>query len=324
MKTIVLIGAGQLGRRHLQALSKLRFGARIFVVDPVPASLAAAQSQWEEMPLSGETKQVSYLLSLAGVASEVDVAIVATSADVRAAVLRALLACCHVHHLVLEKVLFQDPAEYGEFAALFEDKGIKVWVNHPRRLFPFYAKVKDWLNGARQVSYQVQGGAWGLACNGLHFLDHLSFLTGDSALMLSGAALDPGIAESKRPGFIEVSGTLRGHMGAHPFSIFCHAAPAPAVITICSDTVNLIIDEANGWYRVARKDGQWKWEEGTEKIVHFQSELSHLMVEQIVDTGRCGLPAFSEASALHLPFIRCLLAHLAASGQPALTLCPIT
>jgi predicted dehydrogenase len=324
MKKIVLIGAGQLGRRHLQALSKVNFGAEIEVVDTVPESLAAAKVQFDEMPLNGEIRGIKYLSSIAELSGEVDVAIIATNADVRAGVVRSLLASCEVKNLVLEKVLFQKPVDYDEIQELLESHGIRAWVNHPRRLFPLYKQMKSWLAGSKQVSYQVQGGGWGLACNGLHFLDHLAYLTGDSTLTISGKGLNPSVIQSKRKGFVEFSGVLHGQIGGHPFSIYCHDELSPLVLTICSDNLNVVIDESNGWYRIARKENSWKWETVTEKIVHFQSELSHKVVGDILFSGQCDLPTYADSKKLHLPFIRCLMNHLEQTERRDCEICPIT
>jgi predicted dehydrogenase len=324
MKKIVLIGAGQLGRRHLQALANIDFGADIDVIDPFADSLAAARTQFDALPPNADIGKVRYLPSIAALAGTVDVAIVATNADVRADVVRALLDACEVKNVVLEKVLFQRPGDYAAIGELLESKSVNAWVNHPRRLFPFYNKLKAALAGACQVAYVVQGGAWGLACNGLHFLDHLAYLTGQGALEISGDGLNDVIIDSKRAGCVEFSGALRGRLGAHPFVIFCHAQPSPVVLDICSDDVHVTIDEANGWYRMATREGGWKWETANEKIVHFQSELTHLVVQEIVSTGACGLPTFAQACALHLPFLRCLMAHLEKTGQRNDGSCPIT
>lgn len=322
--SIALIGAGQLGRRHLQALAKLQYAADIAVVDPSAHALAAARAQFAEMPVTGNIREVRYLSSISDLPGHVDVAITATTADVRADVVRSLLAGCDVEHLVLEKVLFQRPADYQDMEALFAQRGTTAWVNHPRRLFPLYNKMRTWMAGSKQVSYQVQGGAWGLACNGLHFLDHLAYLSGESTLTISGEALDPAVIRSSRAGFVEINGELRGKIGPHPFSIFCHDDPSPVTITICTDKMNATIDEPNGWYRIATKERQWQWTTVAERVVLFQSELSHLVVEDIVDTGRCGLPTYSEAAALHLPFIGCLMHHLRNAGHPTNDACPIT
>jgi predicted dehydrogenase len=324
MKNIVVIGAGQLGSRHLQALSKVNFQAKIEVIDPLAASLEVARTRFNEMPSNSNIAGVSVLSSLSELSSQVDLAIIATNADIRADVIRTLLQQCEVKNLVLEKVLFQKPEEYKEIQELLGQKGIKVWVNHPRRMFPYYAKLKALLAGSKQVSYQAQGGDWGLACNGLHFIDHLSFLTGCDDLKINIEGLNPSVISSKRKGCFEVSGVLVGTVGKHSFELFCHETASPVVITICSDNLNVIIDEGNGWVRIATKESGWQWVEEKTKIIYFQSELSNKIAEDIIESGECDLPTFAEAIKLHIPFINAILEHINRYGVEKYTACPIT
>lgn len=324
MKNLVLIGAGQLGSRHLQALSKVNFRAKIEVVDPFATSQEVARARFNEMPVNPNIAGINFYSSLSDLSGEVDLAIIATNADIRADVIRELVKGRNVKNLVLEKVLFQKPADYTEIQSLLESKGVNAWVNHPRRSFPFYKKLRQSLKESGQVSYQVQGGAWGLACNGLHMIDHLAFLTGEDELELDLSGLNQSVIQSKRKGFIEVSGALSGRVGGHSFELFCHESASPVVITICSDSLHVIIDEANGWSRLAANENGWKWVEEKEKIVHFQSELSNKFAEDILSTGQCDLPTLAEATKLHVPFINGLLEHVNRHGAEKYTICPIT
>jgi hypothetical protein len=324
MKNIVVIGAGQLGSRHLQALSKVNFQTTIEVVDPFEASLEVAKGRFDEMPENSAIADIRYVSSISQLSTHVDLAIIATNADVRAEVIRQLVKQCEVKNLVLEKVLFQKAEEYREIQTLLEAKNIKTWVNHPRRMFPYYAKLKELLVCSKQVSYQVQGGDWGLACNGLHFIDHLAFLTGCRGLTISTDGLNPSVIVSKRKGYFEVSGTLSGKIGAHPFVLFCHENASPVVITICADNLNAIVDEGRGFVRIATKENGWQWVEENEKVVYFQSELSSKIAEDIFETGQCDLPTFSEATELHIPFINTMLEHINRYGVDKHSACPIT
>lgn len=324
MKKIVVIGVGQLGSRHLQALSKISLPVQIEVVDPIAASLDTAQIRFEEMPVNPNVREVRYLSSVQELSEQIDMAIIATNADMRANAIRSLLGSCNVRNVVLEKVLFQKPSDYLEIHDLFLKKDVSAWVNHPRRQFTFYKYLKGKLTGSKQVSYQVQGGGWGLACNGLHLIDHLAFLTGESTLEISGNGLNPAIIQSKRKGFVEVSGALYGKVGHHPFSLYCHDSASPELITICSDNINVVIDEARGWIRFASKESDWQWEEKKEKIIKYQSELTNMVAEDVLATGRCDLPTYDEAMKLHLPFIGCLLAHIEQVEGKKYDLCPIT
>lgn len=324
MKNLVLVGAGQLGSRHLQALSKVNFLARIEVVDPFAASLDIARARFNEMPANPNISGVHFYSSLSEVSQDVDLAIIATNADIRADVIRQLVAGHKVKNLVLEKVLFQKPDDYPAVQSLLESRGIKAWVNHPRRSFPFYKKLRQSLQASSQVSYKVQGGGWGLACNGLHMIDHLSFLTGEDELELNFTGLSEGLIRSKRQGFIEVSGTLAGRIGKHQFELFCHETASPVLITICSDSLHVVIDEANNWFRLATQENNWKWVEEKEKIVYFQSELSNQFSEDILTTGHCDLPTLMDATRLHVPFVTGLLAHINRQGTEKFNMCPIT
>jgi predicted dehydrogenase len=324
MKQIAVIGAGQLGSRHLQALSKVSFPVRIQVIDTVAQSLETAKARFDEMPQNPNVQEVRYLPSIQQVSKNIDFAVIATNADVRAEVVRALLDLCEVKNILLEKVLFQKPDDYHAISELFAHKNIGAWVNHPRRQFPFYKQLKHKLAGAGQVSYQLQGGGWGLACNGLHMLDHLAFLTGESVLKISGTALNKDIIQSKRKGFVEFGGGLHGQIGNHLFSLFCHNDVSPETITICSDSLNMVIDEASGWVRFASKENGWKWEEKNERIIRFQSELTNLIVEDVLISGKCDLPTYDEAMGLHVPFIRCLMKHLEQVENKKFDMCPIT
>lgn len=324
MKTIAVIGAGQLGSRHLQSLSKLNFPARIEVVDTFSAALDTAKTRFEEMPENPNILEIKYLSSIKELSKDVDFAVVATNADVRADVVRELIRFCDVKNILLEKVLFQKVEDYAEFLDVFANRNIQVWVNHPRRQYPFYHELKNWIADSTQVSYQLQGGAWGLACNSLHFIDHLAFLTGETALEVTRDGLNRAVIQSKRKGFVEFSGVLNGRVGNHPFSLFCHDLASPVIISIYSDKLSVIIDEANGWVRIATKENGWKWDEKKERIVRFQSELTSKVVEQVISSGRCDLPTYADSVKLHIPFIRCLKMHLEQVENKKYDHCPIT
>ena len=48
MPTIVIIGAGGIGSRHLQSLSNIKIPLQIFVVDPILKALKIAKKMLEE------------------------------------------------------------------------------------------------------------------------------------------------------------------------------------------------------------------------------------------------------------------------------------
>ena len=229
-----------------------------------------------------------------------------------------------VKNLVLEKVLFQKVEEFQEFENILKREGVSCWVNHPRRMFPFYNKLKEDIKNAKRVSYNFQGGSWGLGCNGLHFLDHLSYLVNSNDLILDAGLLDKKIYSAKREGFVEFNGSLMGRIDNHTFSLYSGVDEAAGMLTITSDCLSVCIDELTGNCKIAYKDNNWKWEELSEKVIFFQSELSGKLADEILSDGRCLLPTYQEAMKIHIPFIECLLGHESKIEGKEITTCRIT
>ncbi len=324
MNKIVLIGAGQLGSRHLQGLAKSNVEISIEVVEPFEKSREVAKQRYEEIENNPKVKSINFFESIDELSDTLDVVIIATNADVRSKIIKELFSKKRVKNLILEKVLFQTVEEYMEVEKLLEETSTKCWVNHPRRMFPFYQSLKNEIKDSDQISYMVQGGAWGLGCNGLHFIDHLAFLSDSTELKIDNDFLHPHIYDAKRANYVEFNGLLKGRIGNHIFALYSDKNPVPASITITTDKLTAFIDESNGYTRIARKSNDWKWEESKQKIVYFQSELTNLLIEQIITVGTCDLPDYDEAMKLHIPFIQELLAHMESVDGQVLSLCPIT
>ena len=87
---ILIVGSGQLGSRYLQGLSKVSMPLEIIVSDVSPESLARAELRWLETDGLKTSHRVKYVMGLSEVPFEVDVAIISTSADVRASVISKL------------------------------------------------------------------------------------------------------------------------------------------------------------------------------------------------------------------------------------------
>ena len=324
MKKIVIIGAGQLGSRHLQGIAQSEIDISVEVVEPFENSRETAKQRYEEIKNNTHVQDINFYESIDKLSSKIDMAIVATSADVRMSVVNELLSSKDVDNLILEKVLFQTIEEYSIVEELLEKTNTKCWVNHPRRMFPVYQELKEKLKSATQVSYNFQAGDWGLGCNGLHFIDHLAYLTDSSNLTLKNDGLDKKIYESKRKGFVEFNGLLVGKLDNHSFYLYSNSEVTPSIFTIVSDVLIANIDEGAGIINISTKDNNWKSETKKEKIVYFQSELSNILIKDILVDNYCSLPTYKEAMNLHIPYIKCLLNHMENTTGQKHKLCPIT
>lgn len=322
---IAVIGAGQLGSRHLQALALLENPAEFFIVDPSEANRKVARERWQQIE-GWEKHNLSDYNSLAEIpVSKIDVAIVATNSGVRKKVVQELLTSFQLQYLILEKFLFQHPDHYGEVAELLRQKRVKAYVNCPRRMFPAYIKLKGLLVKNTPLRMEVIGNQWGLGCNGIHFIDLFSWLCGEPELRWQDE-LDEGHIPSKRAGYAEFSGTLVGKTlnGSH-LSLTCYQGGPPNIsVRISSAQSRFIIAESLGqaWMEVVGKE-QVSLSQFDYKVL-FQSQLTHRCVQDLMDKGDCELTPYSESVELHLPFLKVLLEHYNKNQQQKTELCPIT
>jgi len=320
---IGLIGAGQLGSRHLQGLANSNMKLEIEVVEPYENSVHMAKKRYYEA-LNNIEKEIRFCKNIDELSLNLDLVIVATTADIRFSVVSDLLNKKNIKFLILEKVLFQRISEYYLLDELLDRKNVKCWVNHPRRMFPFYQNLKKELLNSKQIYFNVEGGNWGLGCNGLHFLDIFSYLANSNNISIDNSGLHNKIYESRREKFIEFNGCLKGNISEHIFSIFSHIKTVPIIITILADNLHIIIDEENGYIRYANKNSNWKWIVKQEKIIYFQSELTSLLIEDVLIKNSCNLPTYKESMNLHIKFINSLLGHMSNIKNENCSVCPIT
>lgn len=328
---IGIVGGGQIGSRHLQALAHLGRSATVYLCDPNPASLAIAESRFQDVASPGGEVALSLHQDLSALPGFLDVAIVATSADVRLEVLRHLLEKSQVKYLILEKVLFQSAQDCDEAAQLLSGTATRTWVNCPRRLSAIYSELRAALAevrpGFRPLEVRVTGSAWGIGCNSVHFLDLIRYLAGENGdLALTSSGLSAAFP-AKRAGFVEFTGSLAGRVGTGGhFSLTSYPeGNAPVLIHVDSPAVRCVIAEEDGhlagWRSSASENWQWR---PFSSDFPYQSQLSQLIVRSLLDTGTCALPTFEESVRIHKPLLKALNRHHFGGYADNSTRCPIT
>jgi len=324
MYNIAIIGAGQLGSRHLQSLAHLTLPVEIFVIDPSMPSLEVAQQRWRDVN-SNPSFRIHFFESIASLPFSVDVAIVATNANIRRKVVEQILQHCSVKFLVLEKVLFQSIEEYDVMRDLMLSKNVTAYVNCPRRMYSYYKNLRDELkNYNTPLQFNIQGNSWGMGCNIIHFIDLFFFLR-DDKITKTSSLLDEIIHEAKRPGYIEFTGQyiLENEYG-DSFLAICRDSNimVPTVITISSSDFTYRIVEAERKAVMIHNSGELIT---SEVVPLYQSQLTEIVVEQLLSTGLCELTPYEESSYLHQIFLEDFLSHYnSITDNPNNKICPIT
>ena len=289
----------------MQALAAVSFELEIAVVDPGEVPRRVAEERW--LAVGGHEGVVSYYSNIEDVPERdrrVDIVIIATNANVRLDVIERIFLFFSVDYLVLEKVLFQSIDEYHKAQALFDLNSPKgVWVNCPRRTYPFYLEIVNEGLCCQISDVHVFGGNWGLACNAIHFVDLVSSLTNRGIKNIGTDGLDSEVVESKRAGYVEFTGAIDvefdGGINLKIESFKDSISPIKVVIN--TKTHRLEVCEFERTLEIFDK---LTHKSSTRNIdVPFQSSLTSSVVQDLLSAGSSALPIYSESAGLHIPLV---------------------
>lgn len=319
MYNIVVIGAGQLGSRHIQSIKSTHHHCKLYVVDSVRESLEKTKAIFESTQVDSQIHEVYYCENSNSLPDVIDFLLISTGSRPRAAIFKDIAYRYKIKNVVFEKVLFQKESDFHEVATILNIKGIKSWVNCPRRMYEGYKALQPLFKN-KTVNMTVSGGLWGMGCNSIHFLDVYSYLTESTDYTLSTEGVDHTIIDSKRVGYKEFTGTLTAHF-ANGGTVVLHSAN-----NSISHLITLNTDDAFCCVSEIKKECWINSVERNEVVafpVPYQSQLTSIVLDSILDNGTCELATYEESTKIHLPLIKGLIAFLNKNGIDTDN-CPIT
>lgn len=323
MKKSLIIGAGQLGSRHLQGLVKFSEMMEIFVLDPSMESLKIAEEREKEI---ANNHKIVYTQIWEKLPHSFDLVIIATSANIRESVINKLLEKYQVRFLILEKVLFQKFEAYQRVHDLLVKHNVIAYVNHPRRMYDSYVNLKKNFEIDIQSVYQVVGGNWGLGCNSVHFLDLFVYLSGKKIQSINVNLIDNELLESSRKGFTEFTGTLTGNLvDGSFFSISSLKGESSSItVTISNNKQRFLIQEGGTpqIYELEKKN-LFSCKNDAFKV-QYQSELTTNIVAGLLENNFCSLPTYYEARHTHELFLTTMLEKYNKITGLQATILPVT
>lgn len=300
MYKVAIIGAGQLGSRHLQGLKGAASPLAITVMDSSVESLKMSKERYDSISAVGE-KSINYVTTMNDLPAELDIVIIATGSKPRAAIIKSLLDHSSVQFLVLEKVLFPTLSDYDDISRLLKEKKVRCWVNCPRRMFGMFKQISETINTSIPVYMTYAGDNWGLCCNAIHMIDIFMYLTGEKTFAVETKWLNSDIEESKRSGYIEMTGTLKV------------TTEKGNELTLISENnftgeKNFLIENGDNLYSIFEGKGFKLNNREYEYAMPYQSQLTGLLVDELLKTGGCSLSPFELSVSYHKPFIKAMLA----------------
>lgn len=303
MKKVLVVGVGQLGYRHAQSLLSLEVEEfELYLVDRDHKRLDYVESLLKAEEHFGKIKIIKSDEVIKG--KDIDLAIVATNSNVRLAVCKELLLYNNVSNIILEKIVFNNPNGFTEFEKLLSIKGVNAWINTPMRTYECFKELKPLLKD-KKIKVQVSGSGWGLACNSIHFIDLISFLTDEGIKVLSEIGSVKEI-ESKRLGFKEYIGTIEAlYNNGTELTLTCNEGEFSRLITIDCGSYYIKLCEKDNYYSIMNKATD-------EKVIKnlnfpFQSQLTAGWAGKVINGENIDLPKYIDVYYFHKLYIEMFL-----------------
>ena len=316
---IAIIGAGQLGSRHLQGIAKSSKKLRVYVIDPNENSLILAKKRYQEVCKS-KMNIVSYHQRINDLPNKIDIVIIATTSDIRRVVIESLLELVQVNYIILEKVVFQSVIDFKDIMEVISFNRIQAWVNCPRRTFKVYKKIKKKYQN-QILNIRVEGNDWGLASNSIHMIDLMAFLTEQNNFKFDINNLSNQRYVSKRKGFQELKGEFKVQSSrGDTLQLFdMKVLPKNNLrIIIKSNEEETIVDETNRLVIIKSKNYM------KNISIPYQSEITGSILDEIINTESSDLVTFNECMGYHVEMLHAFNEQFSIINKKNVLSCPIT
>ncbi len=317
-KNIILVGCGNIGSRHLQALIKLQDEVIINVVEPQIKAQKIAQSLIHKEKIK-TLPTINWFKNILQINQKSDLVIIATNSKGRINLILQLLEQGNKRFLI-EKMVCQSKSEYIKIISKMKKYKAKAWVNTPRRYFKSYQKIKKLL-GNDNLVLNVDAGNLGLGSNAIHILDLFSWFVNDYDVTVNGDYLNNKILPNKRgKDFVEFTGTLIGKSKKDAFlSITFHPKPdIPLTVMFINKNMKIILNET---------DSKLLMNTGKEKLDFkndFVSNITDKITRDILEKDSCLLPTLQNSFVTHIELFRIFNKHLNKIQNVQHKLCPVT
>ncbi|MHA7774506.1 Gfo/Idh/MocA family oxidoreductase [Roseibium sp. M-1] len=301
---VALVGCGNIGKRHLEALAALEQNIEVDIIEPYAPTR-------ETITAPGHLC-IRLFDDVSKLDGEYDLAVVATAANGRRQLLEDLLQERRIPTLLIEKFLFTQTRDYFLFDQCLAASGTVAFVNCGRRGFDSYTKLKEDVGSRNRVSVHLNGAGWNLCSNAIHFVDIIEFVTGQKFVSLVGERVDPEVMPAKRAGLLELTGILDGRLeGGGEVVIECAKGPLMLpTITFDVGGEQWVVNEAAGNVIQLRGGKQIS---STAFETRHVSQMPYLYSELI--DGRSRLTSYAASAHQHMLLLNALRPKLGLSNE---------
>ena len=318
-KNIVLVGCGNIGSRHIQALTKLPFKITLHLVEPSLESQNLTKSRLDEISLDNIDELVWHS-SVEEPIPKSDLTIIATQSIGRADLIKNLLENGHSRFLI-EKIVCQSTEEYKSLNSKFQEFGAKGWINTNRRYMEPYRQLKDSIKDESFYMYILAGDV-GLGSNAYHFVDLFSWFSNEENISINGDLLDKKIIFSKRGNnLLEFSGTLtcKNETSSSMIS-FLTSVNTPVMLGFVTNENHIVINETEK--KIISIHGNLSLSDNFEMLNVSNSTTQ--IVNSILIKDECDLPQLNFGLNAHKELFDIFNKHILLCNGNESKLCPIS
>lgn len=280
----LIIGMGNIGMRHIQGLSKLKYENINFYINDLNSEYKIRfKDEIDTLKKKFKFFEINNFEDLKD--TYFDLIIVSTTATNRVEILENILSKLISKYIIIEKPICQSLSELNNLRKLDNNK---IYVNFPSRYCDWYKKIKNKIIEIAKNNYltiTMSGGNIGLACNASHYIDLVYFWTNELPIKVDTSNLGMW-HESKRKGFYDLYGNLKIHFKNHILELISYENSQEWIIQIFNSNKKFIasIDISRGiadFYDYEKIEGEIK----------LQSDSTNILYQQIVsnDLNICKL-----------------------------------
>ena len=310
MVNVCLIGCGGVGRRHLEAMLKVKNDINIEVVEP----------NIENTPTTLVGQNINYFSKIEDVSNNIDICLIATTANVRKKVILELVSKKNVKFMILEKVVFQNEKDFDEILKLFEEKNIKSWVNCHLRAQPIYKELKTQsiISYDTTMTYEYSDD-FTLSSSAIHILDLFSYLCDDYDLEIQDIVTDTELKSSRHSGCVDFNGYMKvKSTNGYELVVKKRDAHFGEHLTIYHNDLTVRSSEGDD------PDNRIGFVQDKKIPYVWQSSLTNSYIDDIIEKSDCDLSTLENSAKLHKIMLKSFRNLLKEKYNREVVDCPIT
>lgn len=201
----VVVGAGRMGRRHIEVLKSLN----IELIGVVDTSIDSLKIVKEQFMIKDDLTYLSLEEFLEN--NIPDFAIIATTADSHFS-LTCILAEFGVKFILVEKPFAISLEQAKKMLEICNNKFCKIAVNHQMRYINHYLKIKEIINnknygGLRSIT--ITTGNFGFSMNAIHYFELFRFMTDENPYEVTAWFSNENVKNPRGEQFEDKAGCIR-------------------------------------------------------------------------------------------------------------------